>query len=97
MQPLDRTEALNNLVGLRPLSYNMIGSARPEIGFAAQAVDKILPEVVHKSTGPVGADTHRIDYSKMVPMVVAGMQELVSKLDRQSRELGELKQQIAAC
>lgn len=94
---IDRADALKKLTELRAMSYNMKGSDAQDVGFLAQQVKTVIPEVVHVSNGPVGEDTHRIDYSKMVPVVVAGFQKLVEKVEEQSRQLTALRAQVAAC
>lgn len=69
-----------------------------QVGFIAQEVEKVLPEVVN-----IGEDNYRsVEYGKIVAVVVAAIQELYQKLlqndelnVRQNQEISELKNENA--
>ena len=63
-----------------------------QVGFIAQEVEKVLPEVVNK-----GEDSYRsVEYGKIVSVVVAAVKELYSKVLGIDRELASVKTENAA-
>jgi len=63
-----------------------------QIGFIAQEVERILPEVVSK-----GSDgTYSVDYGRVTPVLVAAIKELKAQLDADRRQIAEKDRQIAA-
>lgn len=75
---------LDILSQLNPVFYDWdssnprthIYNGKHEVGFLAQEVEKVLPEVVHK-----GQDGYRsLEYGKMVSVVVAAVKELYQEL-----------------
>jgi hypothetical protein len=73
IQPL--TGALSTLCALEGVRYTMGG--RQEIGFVAQQVAGVVPEAVR----PTGDGYLGVDYSKIVPLLVEAIKELVQRLD----------------
>ena len=64
---------------------------RHQVGFIAQEVEKVLPEVVNK-----GEDGYRsLEYGKMVSVVVAAVKELYNKVLGIDRELASVKAEKA--
>ena len=64
--------------------------SRKHIGFIAQDVEKIFPEVV-----VTRADGYKtMDYDKLVPVLVEAIKELQDKSEQQSELIRELMQQI---
>jgi hypothetical protein len=63
-----------------------------QVGFIAQEVEKVLPEVVNK-----GEDSYRsLEYGKIVSVVVAAVKELYNKVLGIDRELASVKAQAAS-
>jgi len=68
---------------------------KQDIGFIAQEVEKIIPEVVETSRGFL--DTHTddksqddiktISYSKLVPYLVDTIQELVKRIEKLEKKV----------
>jgi hypothetical protein len=59
------------------------------IGFLAQDVEKVLPEVVHYDDS---TDVYAISYSKIIPVLVEAMKEqqvLIEDLQRQVKEFSK--------
>jgi hypothetical protein len=80
---------IKEIMQLKPVSYNWSTNpnAGNKIGFIAQQVKEIIPEVVH-----VGTDenqTHGMNYAELTALLVKGMQE-------QQNEINELKSVIAS-
>lgn len=62
-----------------------------QVGFIAQEVEKVLPEVVN-----VGEDSYRsVEYGKMVAVVVAAVKELYTKFLGHEEQLATQARQIA--
>ena len=53
-----------------------------QIGFIAQDVQKVIPEVVH--TDP-STTYESVDYAKFAPVLVGSIQELNAKVDAQQK------------
>ena len=67
---------------LNPVSYNKIGFEESEIGFVAQEVEEILPELVKDDEKGMKS----IAYSKMNTILVKAIQELKSEVDKLKQE-----------
>jgi hypothetical protein len=89
------TEALGIVNQLNPVFYDWDRSHpkasgfedKHQVGFIAQEVEKVLPEVVNK-----GEDSYRsLEYGKIVSVVVAAVKELYSKVLGIDRELASVK------
>ena len=88
--------ALAKVMQLRAVSYkwkeNQIHSTtdKTQIGFIAQEVEKIIPELV--DTDDEGYKS--IQYSHLVPLLVGSIQELVLQLNEKEYDLGDLKSEL---
>jgi hypothetical protein len=86
------TGALDNILSLKPYTYNYIGDPNdtPVSGFFAHEVSDYIPQAISGvkdevwgSDGPFDAGTAKhqgIDYGKMVPMLVGAIQELEERV-----------------
>ena len=98
VQPID--QGLNIINQLRPVFFDW-DQANPraqgfgtqhQVGFIAQEVEKILPEVVNK-----GEDSYRsVEYGKMVAVVVAAVKELYVKFMGHEKKVQTLDRDIAS-
>jgi hypothetical protein len=93
------TDALGIVNQLNPVFYDWDRSHskasgfedKHQVGFIAQEVEKVLPEVVNK-----GEDSYRsLEYGKIVSVVVAAVKELYSKVLGIDRELASVKAEKA--
>jgi len=93
-------DATSLISGLDGVTYNYRASDFPhhqfssekQIGFIAQDVEKILPEVVRTdASGYLG-----IDYSKLTPLLVEGFKELEKRLVALERENKLLRDRLNA-
>lgn len=70
---------LSQLLGLRPVSYRYKNfPSQPRIGFIAQEVQAILPEVVYLSPEDresVAPSYYGINYGELVPLLVRSIQQ----------------------
>ena len=101
--------ALDKVLSLRGVYYNWnakeaekLGNQR-EMGMIAQEVEKVIPEVV----GTNGTGMKSLDYPKLVAVLVEAIKELdkqrksdnaalLRKIEKQEREIDELKSAIKA-
>ncbi len=67
---------LNTLKSLRPVSYNFKHSGVAQIGFIAQEVKLLIPELVSGEEGSMG-----LNYGGFSPLIVKSIQELDLKLE----------------
>jgi hypothetical protein len=73
------TYGLNSVISLRPVFYNWIPEnlgPQKEIGFIAQEVQAIIPEVI----GINNDDTLSLDYPKLTAVLVKAIQELTARV-----------------
>lgn len=56
-----------------------------QIGFAAQQVEEVFPELVGKWEDPSGVEHRTVDYARMVPLLVEGIKELASRVEQLER------------
>jgi trimeric autotransporter adhesin len=76
MIPLGST--LDKIMLLNPISYNLIGYTRTNLGFTAQNVQPLFPQVVSTidDQGHLG-----VDYTQLISPIVGAIQELDIKVD----------------
>ncbi len=83
------------IMALSPVSFlwkkdvGTVLAGTQDIGFIAQEVEQVIPEVVH--TDEKGMKS--VDYIKVVPLLVQAMQEQQKQIDDLKAELRELKAQ----
>ncbi|MEK7553382.1 MAG: tail fiber domain-containing protein, partial [Patescibacteria group bacterium] len=71
IKPIDG--ALDKLLTLDGVSFNMIGDDRRNLGFIAQEVQKVFPEAISVMDG---AGHLGLDYTQMIPPIIEGIKEL---------------------
>ncbi len=84
----DLNYGLNEVLKLRPVSYNLKADNSKNIGFVAQEVEKILPELVftNKET-----KTKSMSYGQMTSVLVNAVKELNAKIEKLEAENAKLK------
>ncbi|AKM83763.1 TPA: hypothetical protein DCP88_03770 [Candidatus Campbellbacteria bacterium] len=93
----DLTYGLDTVLQLRPVSFNwksdFINSSSTQIGFIAEEVDLLIPEVIgHDDKGTI----MNLDYPKLTSVIVKAMQELINTLDeRISNVLASVTELVA--
>lgn len=92
------TDVLSKITQLDGVSYLYKADEFPEysfsterqIGFIAQGVEQVFPEVVKR-------DEHgklMVNYGLLTPVLVEGVKELSGQVERQQRQIDELKAQL---
>jgi hypothetical protein len=92
----DLTYGLETVNSLRPVSYNWSNveslGAQVEIGFIAQEVQKLAPEVVGSNANGMLS----LDYPKMTAILAKAIQELSAKNTALEQRLAALEAKLAA-
>lgn len=91
IQPLK--DGVAKLMRLKPVSFIWRDDARKgeaDIGFIAQEVEQVVPEIVHTDADGLKA----VDYPKLVPLLVKAIQEQQVDNDRQQREIDALREEV---
>lgn len=87
---------LAKILALQPVSWLWKDQGRGtdvQIGFIAQDVQQVIPEVVHTDAATT---LEAIDYAHMAPILVGSVQELNKKMSEQQQEIDTLQAQSAA-
>lgn len=81
---------LNKILSLRGVSYNKIESPdKPEIGFIAQEVEEVVPEIV--TTDDTEEGMKAVSYGRAVALLVEAMKEQQQMIDDLKKLVEELK------
>ncbi len=96
---LDLDETLELIKRLRPVSYKWRTesfperhfNARPQIGFLAQDVEALIPEVVHTSEDGYKS----LDYSRLTVILTKAIQSLVEKYETLDLQYKGLERRLA--
>jgi len=71
---------------MRGVYYNKIGDNERKVGFVAQEIETILPEVV--ATIP-GEDIKTVSYGNIVAVLVEAIKELRTEVNTLKNKIGE--------
>ena len=82
---------LDEILKLRPVSFKRIGedTDRTEMGFIAQEVREVMPEIVIEAQDE--EKTLTMSYDKMVAPLVRAIQEQQAMIDTLKKEIEKLK------
>ena len=81
---LDTKYGLDHILGLEAKEFDWKEklNGRHDIGFIAQQVQEVVPELVKEVNGLNGEDPHlTVDYAKVVPILVNAIKELKSEIE----------------
>lgn len=108
VQPL--SAGLDAIMQLRPVSYDFIAEkvyknedARnradqrdiyDQMGFIAQEIEEVLPGLIREITEEDGTELKTVGYTKIVPVLVKGMQEQQLQIEEQRAQIDELKRMV---
>ncbi len=80
---------LETVLKLRPVEYNLLSNDLKQVGFIAQEVQKLVPEVVTGKEGDISkGEVLGITYSNLVPVLAKSIQELNAQ---KNEEIAALK------
>ncbi len=80
---------LKEVMKLRPVTYKLKGLNTQDIGFIAQEVKEIIPEIVYGEEGEM-----TLSYSHLTSVLTKAIQEQQKQIEDQQRQIDELKQLV---
>lgn len=86
----------HDVLALNPVTFNWIDPTQPtstQLGFIAQQVQKLVPEIV--TTNP-STTMKAVDYARVTPLLVGGMQAQQAQIDAQQKEIDALTAEVTA-
>ena len=86
---------LVTVLKLRPVEYNLISNDLRQVGFIAQEVQKLVPEVVTGKEGDLNkGEILGITYSNLVPVLTKAIQEQQKQIENQNAKIAAQQKQI---
>lgn len=85
---------LKTVMELQPTQYKYNGSNRLSLGFIAQDVKKLMPEVVEQTSMGPNKDYLAIKYTEMIPVLTKAIQEQQQIINNQQKQIEELRQLV---
>ena len=77
----DLTYGIDVLKNLKPRKYKMKADDKEQIGFIAQEVESVIPEVVDTSETPNGDEHKGLAYGHLTAVLTKALQEAVAKIE----------------
>jgi len=84
---------------LNPVTYIFKDDSAntPQVGFIAQEVQQIIPEVVTGKEGDLSkGESLGIVYGNLVPVLTKAIQEQQAEIEAQQKQIDELKKMVEA-
>jgi hypothetical protein len=86
---------LATVLKLRPVEYNLTSNDLKQVGFIAQEVQKLVPEVVTGKEGDLSkGEILGITYSNLVPVLTKAIQEQQRQIEDQNAKIAAQQKQI---
>ena len=83
---------LSTVMKLRPVNYIMVKGGEAQVGFLAQEVQKIVPEVVSGTEGDISkGETLGLSYGNLVPVLTKAIQEQQAEIEALKAENAAMK------
>ena len=90
VEPIQNAMAkIRNLSGV---TYNWKTTNSSDIGFIAEEVGKVMPEIVEWESDGVNAQA--MDYTKIIPVLVEALKEQQTEIESQKKIINELSEKI---
>ena len=88
------SESLDKVLELRPTKFTWKETDKEDVGFIAQEVEEIIPEVVETTKGFIDIDNEKqpeerktISYPKLVPYLVDTIKELTKRIEELEKKV----------
>ena len=85
------SESLDRILELRPTKFTWKETDKEDVGFIAQEVEEIIPEVIETSRGFINTDDSKerktIAYPKLVPYLVDTIQQLTKRIEELEKKV----------
>ena len=90
---LFRSYGLQQVMQLQPVRYNFTAEpGKQQVGFIAQDVKKIVPEVVSGTEGNIeNGETLGIAYSDLIPVLTKAIQEQQAQIEALNARIAALE------
>ena len=86
---------LQTVMQLRPVNYTMVKGGEAQVGFLAQEVQKIVPEVVSGTEGDISkGETLGLSYGNLVPVLTKAIQEQQAEIEALKAENAAMKAKV---
>jgi hypothetical protein len=93
----DLESVLDRVMAMRPTRYSYKNGgkrSKETVGFIAQEVESLFPEVVHVQEGDREDGTYGINYDGIGPIAIKAIQELKSEMDEKDQYIAELEERL---
>ena len=85
------TGSMNKVLQLRPTEFTWKENKKQDIGFIAQEVEEIIPEVVETGNTFIGEselqDIKTVSYTKLIPYLVDTIQQLNKRIEELEKKV----------
>jgi len=88
---------LSSVMLLQPKTYSYTSDAKhkPQLGFLAQDVEKLFPQIIYNNKMDDGTNTYTMDYAGFGVIAVKAVQEQQKIIEGQQKQINDLKKEIA--
>ncbi|MDP9128269.1 MAG: tail fiber domain-containing protein [Pseudomonadota bacterium] len=80
------TDALSDIMKLKPVSYTLKSNGKPSLGVVAQDVEKVYPQLVSESNG-----MKAVEYEALIAPLIGAVQQLKHQNDELRQDLNAQK------
>jgi hypothetical protein len=89
----DMSDLIKNVMKLKPKRYYYTSDANRkwQLGFLAQEVEPLFPELVYKTISDKGEERYTMDYAAFGVVAIKALQEQQKEIDELKKELSEIK------
>ncbi|MEQ9219380.1 MAG: tail fiber domain-containing protein [Cyclobacteriaceae bacterium] len=86
---------LDQVLQLKPSSYQFINSNETSVGFIAQEVQEFFPELITITKGNGYEDLHMLNYEGFGVLAIKAIQEQQELIDTQAKKIASLEERLA--
>jgi len=87
----DLNYGINELKNLKPRKYKMKSDNKEQIGFIAQEVESVIPEVVDTDETPEGVEQKGLSYGNLTAVLTKALQEAIAKIETLETKVAALE------
>ena len=84
---------LTKIKAMRPVDYRMVATQQQQVGFIAQEMEKIIPEVDTGNEGGIArGETLGLSYGNLIAVPTKGIQEQQELINEQGEKISAIQQ-----
>ena len=87
----DLSYGIDSVKNLKPRKFKMKSNDITQIGFIAQEVESVIPEVVDAGETPDGTEQKGLSYGNLTAVLTKALQEAIAKIEKLEAEVAALK------